>query len=151
MSARDRRERAIFNELQREVGRVLQSLEPLAGWRTLQPWPPVNLLDLGDAFLVQAAVPGMHAGEIDVSIVGDTLTLRGERRRREGVGDEHYRRQERPFGRWARAITLPERVDGDGVLAECAAGVLTIRLPRCQDARPRRIAVAGGPADIESP
>ena len=55
--------------------------------------------------------PGIAPEDVELSITGETLTMRGERKRPEGVKDDSYRRQERPVGRWSRTITLPDRVD----------------------------------------
>jgi HSP20 family protein len=131
-----------FRELQREVGRLFESLEPLQTWRAARQFPPVNLYDAGDRYVLTVAVPGMAPGELDLSITGETLTLRGERKRPEGVSDESYRRQERPFGRWTRAVTLPDRVEGTQVSASYAHGVLTVSLPKAESAKPRHISVA---------
>lgn len=133
-----------FHELQREVGRLFETLEPLQTWRLARPFPPVNVYDAGDRYILTAPVPGMVPEEIDLSITGETLTLRGERKRAEGVADESYRRQERPFGRWMRTVTLPDRVEGDQVSASCAQGVLMVTLPKAESARPRQITVAAG-------
>ncbi len=70
--------------------------------------------------------------------------MRGERKRPEGIKDDSYRRQERPMGRWSRTVTLPNRVDGGGVSASFAHGILTVNLPKAEDARPRHIAVTAG-------
>lgn len=130
-----------LREIQREVGRLLQTFEPMQGWRSVRPFPPVNVHEEPDRYILTAEVPGMEPGEVDVSLTGETLTLRGERRRPEGVREEQYRRQERPFGRWMRSVTLPERVDGAAVTARCAQGVLTVIMPKAVEARPRQIAV----------
>ena len=100
-----------FRELQREMGRLFESLEPFRSARQVQNYPPLNLHDAGDRYLLSAQLPGMTPADIDLTITGETLTLRGERKRAEGVKDDSYRRQERPMGRWARTITLPDRVD----------------------------------------
>ncbi|MFO0907132.1 MAG: Hsp20/alpha crystallin family protein [Isosphaeraceae bacterium] len=131
-----------FRELEREVGRLFSSFEPLQTWRMARQFPPVNLYDASDRYILTVAVPGMTPGDIDLSITGETLTLRGERRRPEGVSDESYRRQERPFGRWMRTVTLPDRVEGGEVSAAYANGVLTVTLPKAESARPRQITVA---------
>ncbi len=133
-----------FQELQREVGRLFQTLEPLHELRQARQFPPINLYDAGDRYIVTAPVPGMSASELDLSITGETLTLRGERKRAEGVADESYRRQERPFGRWTRTLTLPDQVDGGQVAASYSQGVLTVTLPKAENARPRQIAVSAG-------
>jgi len=126
------------------VGRLFGSLEPLQTWRQVRQFPPVNLYDAGDRYVLTAAVPGMGPEEIDLSITGETLTLRGERKRPEGVSEESYRRQERPAGRWTRTVTLPDRVEGAQVAASFANGVLTVTLPKSEGARPRQITVSAG-------
>jgi HSP20 family protein len=131
-----------FRELQREVGRLFESLEPLPAWRVARQFPPVNLYDAGDRYVLTVAVPGMAPETLDLSITGETLTLRGERKRPEGVSDESYRRQERSFGRWTRTVTLPDRVEGGQVAASYAQGVLTVALPKAESAKPRQISVS---------
>ena len=132
-----------FHEIQREMGRLFESLEPLQSWRLSRQFPALNLYDAGDRYVLTAPVPGMVPEELDLSITGETLTLRGERKRADGVSDESYRRQERPLGRWTRAVTLPDRVDVTQVSASYAQGVLTVALPKADSARPRQISVTG--------
>jgi len=133
-----------FHEFQREVGRLFESLEPFQPWRAVRQFPPVNLYDAGDRYVLTVQAPGMAPGDLDLSITGETLTLRGERKRAEGVSDESYRRQERPHGRWTRTVTLPDRVEGAQVSASYAQGVLTVTLPKAESARPRQISVTAG-------
>jgi len=126
------------------MGRLFESLEPIRSARQVQNYPPLNLHDAGDRYVLTAQVPGMTPADIDLSITGETLTLRGERKRAEGVKDDSYRRQERPMGRWARTITLPDRVDSAQVGASFSDGILTVSLPKAEDARPRHITVTAG-------
>jgi HSP20 family protein len=133
-----------FRELQREVGRLFESLDPFATGRRVYPYPPLNLYDAGDRYLLSAQVPGIAPGDLDVSITGETLTLRGERKRTEGVKEDSYRRQERPMGRWSRTVTLPDRVDSGQVAASFAHGILTVSLPKAESAKPRQITVTSG-------
>ena len=130
-----------FREFQREVGRLFENLEPLQAWRVTRPLPAINLYDAGDRYVLTAPVPGMTPEALELSITGETLTLRGERKRPEGVSDESYRRQERPFGRWTRTVTLPDRVESGQVSASYAQGVLTVTLPKAESAKPRLISV----------
>src|SRR5262249_37057421 len=95
-----------IREIQREVGRWFGTPEQRQTWRLARQYPAINLYDAGDRYVLTIPVPGMAPEEIDLSITGETLTLRGERKRPEGVSDENYRRQERPFGRWSRSVTL---------------------------------------------
>jgi HSP20 family protein len=130
-----------FRELQREMGRLFQTFEPLHSVRHVHHYPPLNLHDAGDHYILSAQLPGFTPGDIDLTITGETLTLRGERTRLEGVKEDSYRRQERPMGRWSRTITLPDRVDSAQVAASFANGILTVSLPKAESAKPRHIAV----------
>lgn len=133
-----------FRELQREVGRIIESFDPLQVARRVEVFPPMNLYDAGDRYVLTAQLPGLTSGDIELTITGETLTMRGERKRPEGIKDESYRRQERPMGRWSRTVTLPDRVDNEQVSASFAGGILTISLPKAAEARPRHIAVTAG-------
>lgn len=130
-----------LGDLQREVGRLFEGFEPLHAFRMPRPFPALNLHDAQDRYLVTVELPGVSPDDIELSVTGETLTLRGERKRPEGVADESYRRQERPFGRWSRSINLPERIDGNAVAAEFHNGILTITLPKAEEAKPRQITV----------
>jgi HSP20 family protein len=123
------------------MGRLFETFEPLQTWRVTRQFPAINLFDAGDRYVLTVPVPGVSPEDIDLSITGETLTLRGERKRAEGVPDESYRRQERPFGRWTRTVTLPDRVESGEVSAAFAQGVLTVTLPKAEGARPRQISV----------
>jgi len=131
-----------FRDFQREVGRLFESLEPLQPWRVLRQFPAVNLYDAGDRYILTAQLPGVSPEDVDLSITGETLTMRGERKRPEGVPDESYRRQERQFGRWTRTVTLPDRVDSAQVSAKFAEGILNVTLPKAESAKPRQISIS---------
>jgi HSP20 family protein len=130
-----------FRELQREMGRLFESLDPMNTWRITRQFPPVNLYDAGERYVLTAQLPGMSLEDLELTITGETLTMRGERKRPEGVADETYRRQERQFGRWTRTVSLPDRVDSALVSANFAGGLLTINLPKAESAKPRHISV----------
>ena len=135
-----------LRELHREVGRLFETFEPLQTLRLQRAFPAINLYDAKDRYVLTAELPGMAPGDLDVSITGETLCLRGERKRPQGVSDESYRRQERQFGRWSRTITLPEHVDAGQVAAEFAHGILTVVLPKAEEAKPRQIVVSSASA-----
>jgi len=101
-----------FRDLQREMGRLFETFEPFQPWLVTRQFPAINLYDASDRYVLTAQLPGVTSEDLDLSITGETLTLRGERKRPEGVSDESYRRQERQTGRWTRTVTLPDRVDG---------------------------------------
>jgi HSP20 family protein len=135
-----------IQELQREMGRLFENLDPFHSTRQAYRYPPLNLYDAGDRYILSAQLPGMVATDIDLTITGETLTMRGERKRAEGVKDDSYRRQERPMGRWSRTITLPDRVDSTQVGASFSDGILTVSLPKAESAKPRHITVTAAGA-----
>lgn len=135
-----------FRDFQREVGRLFETFEPLTSWRLPRAFPPVNLYDAGETYVLTAQLPGVGPEDVDLSITGETLTLRGERKRTEGVSEDSYRRQERQFGRWTRTVTLPDRVETSDVAATFANGILTVTLPKSEESRPRQINVSAQPA-----
>ncbi len=132
-----------FRELHREVGRLVVSLDPFRSVRRMQAYPPLNVHDAGDRYFLSMQLPGMTPADIELTITGETLTIRGERKRPEGIKDDSYRRQERPMGRWVRTITLSDRVESGQVAASFSDGILTVSLPKAESAKPRRIAVTG--------
>jgi HSP20 family protein len=103
-------------------------------------FPSMNLWEDADHLYAEAEIPGMKAEEIELSISGDELTLKGERREPKAEGSTWHRR-ERPFGAFVRTVTLPVAVDGDKVEASFRHGVLTVTLPKAEAVRPRRIQV----------
>jgi HSP20 family protein len=135
-----------FRDFQREVGRIFESMEPVQHWRVPRGVPPINLYDSGEHYILTAQLPGVGPDEVDLSITGETLTIRGDRKRTEGVAEESYRRQERQFGRWTRTVTLPDRVDSTKVSASFGNGVLTVTLPKAEESKPRQISVT--PASV---
>lgn len=108
--------------------------------------PAINLYDASDRYILTAQLPGMTSEDLELSITGETLTVRGERKRPEGVSDDSYRRQERQTGRWTRTVTLPDRVDSALVTAAFSLGILTVTLPKAESAKPRHITVSASPS-----
>jgi HSP20 family protein len=135
-----------FQELQKEMGRLFESLDPMQSRRQIHRYPPLNLYDAADRYILSVQLPGMAPSDIELTITGETLTLRGERKRAEGVKEDSYRRQERPMGRWSRTITLPDRVESTQVGASFADGILTVTFPKAEGTRPRQITVTAAGA-----
>ena len=126
-----------FEQLQQELERMLGGgLESAPGL-----YPPVNVFDAGDAFVVKAEVPGVDPQRIEISVESDTLTLRGERSFTEPARDAAYHRRERGHGQFRRVVRLPGRVASDEVKAQYRDGVLTITLPKAHETRPRRVEI----------
>jgi HSP20 family protein len=104
--------------------------------------PPVDIYETDSHEVVlKAEAPGLKREDIDLTVENNTLTIRGERRKDEGISEERYHRVERTFGPFSRSFTLPSTVDANRVRAEYRDGVLTVTLPMREEARPRQIQV----------
>jgi HSP20 family protein len=108
-----------------------------------EEFPPVNVTR-GDAggLVVDVLCPGVDRATLDVTLVGDALTIRGERRA-EAVPDNRYHRRERQVGPFARTVRLGDRFDSDRVAASYRDGILKITLSRAPEAQTRRITIEG--------
>jgi HSP20 family protein len=105
--------------------------------------PAVDIYRVGDTEIVlEAELPGLRREDIDVSVEDGTLTIRGQRRREDGIADDAYHRVERHYGAFSRSFTLPAAVDPGAVRADYRDGVLRVRLPRRAEARQQQIQVA---------
>lgn len=103
-------------------------------------FPAVNVSHDGDNIYVQAELPGLRAEDLDISVEGSTLTLRGERKP-DAAENVNYHRRERRAGKFHKAISLPDEVNADAVTAEYKDGVLRLVLPKAEHAKPKKIAV----------
>ncbi|MFO0899015.1 MAG: Hsp20/alpha crystallin family protein [Pirellulales bacterium] len=111
--------------------------------RFVQPqvFPAVNLWEQDDAVFVEAELPGVHGGDLDLSVSGDELLLKGKRvSAREST--QAYHRRERGEGEFARVVKLPVDVNADAVEATLENGVLLVRLPKAEAVRPRKISIS---------
>jgi HSP20 family protein len=104
--------------------------------------PPVDIYQSGEHEIVlKADVPDMTREDIDITVDNGTLTIKGEKKVSTDVKEEHYHRIERNYGSFSRSFSLPQTVDTTKVGAEYRNGVLTVRLPLREDAKPRQIKV----------
>lgn len=106
--------------------------------------PALDVEETDDAFMIHVELPGIAADDVEVSLEENVLTVSGERRFYDDREADGFRRIERSFGRFHRAIRLPDRVDASGVKAVQRDGVLTVTAPKSEEAKPRRIAVQHG-------
>ena len=133
-----------FRELQREMGRLLDALPALQAWRVGHPFPAMNLLETADRYILTAELPGLTSADVELSVAGQSLTIRGERTG-PAVRDEAYRRKERGTGQWSRTYSFPNRVDVGRISALMARGVLVVELPKAEEVPVRRITVTMTP------
>jgi HSP20 family protein len=106
--------------------------------------PALDVEENEDSFTLHIELPGVEPGDVDVSLEENVLTITGERRFYDDREVDGFRRVERHFGRFHRAVRLPDRVDADRVEAHYQDGMLTILVPKAEDAKPRRIAINAG-------
>lgn len=136
-----------LNEMRRDLDRVFEGFQvapPRGFWLDAgAAFPALNVWDNGAELLIEAEIPGVKREDLDISVIGNELTLRG---RRVSVNGENttYHRRERASGEFTRTITLDAEIDADKVEALLKDGVLTLRLPKAESAKPRQIAVKTG-------
>lgn len=126
-----------MQRVQREMNRIFSGLgQPLT-----QEVPPVNVWVGESGTVVTAELPGVDPGGVDISVVGDALTISGFREAETLKGEESYHRQERNHGRFSRSLQLPFHVEAGKVEAKYDRGILRITLPRAEADKPRKISV----------
>jgi HSP20 family protein len=104
--------------------------------------PTVDIFETENHDLVlKAELPGMTREDIDVTVENGTLVLKGQKKLDDTVKEEHYRRIERSYGQFYRTFTLPNTVDASKVAADYKNGILTVKLPFREEAKPRTINV----------
>jgi HSP20 family protein len=104
--------------------------------------PALDVFEKEDKFVVKAELPGMKEEDIDVSVVGDTLSIRGEKKTETEIKEEDYYRCERSYGSFYRSIPLPSNVDANKIEASFDDGVLEVALPKSAKIKPKKIAVS---------
>ena len=104
--------------------------------------PAIEVFEKEDKFLVKAELPGIKQEDIHVSAVGDTLTIKGERKAEKEVKEEDYYRCERSYGTFFRSIALPSHVDAEKIEASYEDGMLEVSLPKIPEVKPKKISVS---------
>ena len=124
-----------------------------AGNGAMRRWiPAMDLIEAGEHFVVKADLPGMTEDDVKIEIQDNVLKISGERKTELEDKHEGYYRLERSTGAFTRSLTLPEGIDAGAVAATFDNGVLEVRIPKPEEAKPKRvqIAVGGGePRTIE--
>jgi HSP20 family protein len=137
-----------FDRLRRDFERAASELGLRPGQRlaflpgrAARQYPLINLHDDGEALQIEALAPGVDPARIEVTVVGNRLTISGEKEGPANVPSERLHRAERAAGRFMRTIDLPVEVDQDRVEAIYQNGLLCLTLPRSAAARPRKIQI----------
>ena len=124
-------------------------------WRRLpieeRGWAPaIEMFEKEDKFVVKAELPGMKEEDIDVSVIGDTLTIKGERKGESEVKEEDYYCCERSYGSFSRSIAVPPNVDTKKIEASFEDGVLEISLPKASEVKPKKVTISAKKKEKDS-
>jgi HSP20 family protein len=131
-----------FNSFRDELDRLFDLARPTRDSGLFSGWTPaLDVHDDKDNFVVYVELPGMKKEDISISLHEGVLTVSGERKQESERKEGETFRSERYFGRFQRSVTLPAAVNGENVKASYKDGVLTIELPKVEEAKPRQIAV----------
>jgi HSP20 family protein len=129
--------------LRSEFDRLFDETMEMPAWPWSQQTPQlaIDVAEDDSAYIVKASVPGIKADDLDVSIHDNVLTIKGELKEEEDIGDEQYHLRERRWGSFSRSIALPSTVDADAVEASYEDGVLTLDIPKTDEVKVKRIPI----------
>ena len=130
---------SIQSELNRLFGRTYAGGE--SGTQTGTWMPALDVFETEDKFVVKVELPGLNPDEVDVSVEDSTLTIRGERKFYENVPDDSFHRVERRYGAFQRSLSLPPTADAERIEASFDRGVLSVEVPKAEQAKPKKIQV----------
>lgn len=105
---------------------------------------PLDIAETEDEFIVKASLPGVRPEDVHITARGDTLTIRGEMKAEEEKKGEHYHLRELRQGHFQRTVTLSTPISADKAQAQFENGVLTLKLPKAEEAKPKEIKIGGG-------
>lgn len=130
---------------QREFGRLFkEAFTPFnaEGELSTRTWaPPVDIYETENDIVLKAELPGVDPSGVEVKVEDNTLYLRGERKFEKEVNNESYHRVERSYGSFARSFSLPNSIATEKVKAEFKDGLLTLTLPKREEAKPRTVKI----------
>ena len=128
--------RRLQHEMEHLVARTPAWPSPLRG-----EYPPLNVVREENSIVVEALFPGVDRAILEVTVVGDALTIHGQRQAEAGIPEERYHRRERPLGTFTRTLSVGQRLDGDSAEAAYTNGILRIQLAASPEATPKKIAI----------
>lgn len=134
--------------LRRTVDRLFDNVGADHEWAQPSAWGlAVDVVENKDDFIVKASVPGINPNDLDISYSDDTLTIKGEIKSDNEVKENHYHLRERRYGTFTRSVSLPTRIKGDAIEASYENGVVSLRLPKVEEVKPKRISIKVGDGD----
>jgi len=130
-----------LERVQREMASLLDAMSGAPGAQRVGVFPPVNLSQDKNNFYVRCELPGIDPADLDISALGNKLTLTGKREIADPGPGTSYHRREREAGTFSRSLTLPTEFDAERVIAEYRDGILCVTLPKADAGKPRQISV----------
>ena len=130
-----------MRRLQHEMEHLFGEHAPAGRWPLIGEYPRMNLTRDDTGITLAALCPGVDRSTLDVTVLGEAVTIRGERKAEPDVPEERYHRRERPLGAFSRTVGLGERLDPDKTQATYTNGILTVRLARVPEAAPKKISI----------
>ena len=130
-----------MRRLQQEMEHLFGDAAPSGRWSLTGEYPPINLTREDNAITLEALCPGVDRSTFDISVVGEAVTIKAERKPPAEAAEEHYYRRERPTGAFTRTVALGERLDPDQTQATYTNGILSLRLARAPEAAPKKITI----------
>jgi HSP20 family protein len=127
--------------LQQEMEHLFGDLSPAWRWPLTGEYPPLNLTREEKGITLEALCPGVDRASFDINVVGDAVTIRGERKAEPDLAEERYHRRERSLGAFTRTVSVGEGLDPDRTQATYTQGILRVRLARTPDATPKKIPI----------
>lgn len=118
----------------------------LGEWPTVEPFrrewtPSLDVSETKNNIVVKAEAPGVDPKDIDISLTGDVLTIKGEKKQEKEEKDQNYHRVERSYGVFERSVRLPQEVQSDKIEASYKNGILKITLPKSEEANKKEIKI----------
>ena len=130
---------------QRELERLFRgAFAPVVGEEeaSTRTWaPPVDIYENGDSLVLKAELAGVNPDDVEIRVEDNTLYLKGERKFEKEVKEQNYHRIERSYGTFTRTFSLPNSIDADKVGANYKDGVLTLTMPKKEEANPKTIKI----------
>ncbi len=131
-------------DIRDEMDRLLSDTFGGRGWEERFGWTPALDVEEGEnEFIVSCELPGINKDDVNISVVDNTLTISGEVGEEQDVQEKNYHLKERIRGKFSRQVALPSAVDHQNADASYKDGILTIKLPKAEEAKPKQIEIKG--------
>ena len=129
--------------LQKSMDRLFdRAVNNESAWAAPVVWDlALDVAEDKDEFVVKASLPGMTPDDIEITFTDNVLTIKGEVKQDKDVKEEQYHLRERRYGSFTRSISLPNKVKSEAIQASYEAGVLTLKLPKTEEVKPKKITI----------